>query len=961
MKQIQIIRRSIEDTDAVWHETDDIVALLRAEFGTCPSNARLYHKYVSEETDVTPRTQDEERALADMEGPFYFVVNPGTGIEWVPVLVSLAISAASMLLQMIFAPTPPTATQRQVRDESPNNGLSERTNQARVNGRIPYIVGEVRSTPDLVAGVYKIFQNHREKEVAYMCIGEGEYEILDVRDDTTPVSQIAGTSVEIFGPNTSPNSGDAPQLRIGDPINTPVITTQRVNAVNGQTLLAQDSGRVVRRQARFEYPNIIRSLESGVDYTEYFVSGDTISVTEAAQSQGTYSYHPPNGATFDAESGLSPTWGEVTFEGNFASQWSSGQIMTLSNGAIEWMETTGGDSDFEYRVNGNVTGVYPVISASQTGGFTTIRLDVRTNSGAWGQFRHAITPVEGNPTFTRPSGVVQFNLAGTYVVNTVSANVITLNNPSAVNSDWEVMENDYGGQSQTMRPVISTSGVRWVGWFNVEMQEPIHGFIANVLALNGLYVLDDDGTQRRINVAYRIEAQRLDENGSPVGSVQTYDSAVSGSATTRTSRASTLRINLGGAASRYWRFRARRITPTSTAYIQVVDTIQWRDMYAFSNVAQAHFGNVTTLHAVTFATDGALAVKERKTNCLVVRKLPILQADGTFGAPAATRELKDIFCALCFDPKIGNRSPSEVDLQNVYDTNQAIKEYFGFPEASHFSYTFDKSDMSFEETASATAEAVFCRAYRRGSVLRLFFERETDESSILFNHRNTIPGTEKRTVSFGPTEGYDGVALQYISPIDDTVKTLYLPDQNVVNPKTIETIGVRRDDQAHLHAWREWNKIRFQHTTVERECLQEADMLVLGERVTLSDTTRSGEQAGYVVAVDGLLLQLSQPVEWPAGVTEQYVFIQNSDAVVEAIPIEPGPTPTSILLTRAPRTPVVTAGAAPTRYIIGSDLQARQAQPFLVTGKEPGDGMTITLSCVNYDARYYLNDGDFRS
>lgn len=963
MKQIQIVRRSIEGSSGEWHETDDVVALLRREFGQCPSNARLYHRFVSEETDVTPRTPDEERALADMEGPFYFIVQPGTGIEWVPIIVSLAVSAASMLLQMVFAPTPPTATNRQVRDESPNNGLAERTNQARVNGRIPRIVGEVRSTPDLIAGVYKIFQDHREKEVAYMCIGEGAFDILDVRDDTTPIDQIAGASVEIYGPNTSPNSGDPPQLRIGNPINLPVTTTQRANAINGQSLLAQDAGRVVRRATVFESPNRVVSTDTAIDLTEYFVVGDTLVITEAEQTDTRYS-EPAGPSTFDVDSGIDPENGYMYLSGDRTAQWRPGDVVTISNGTVSWRATTSGEGDYEYTQSTNINGIYPIVDVDYVlaEDHTEVVLDLTGMSSTWGLFEISsrVSAVTGSPNLSRPSDTVQFDLSGTYTINTVSASTITLNNPVAVNPDWNVLANDYGGVSQTLYPILETSGERWVGWFNVSMQKPMSGFIANMVALNGLYAMERDGTQVRQDVTVRVEAQRIDAGGDPYGPVEVFNDTVQGSAVTRTGRAKTMHVTLPGAPSQHWRFRARRISSTPTGFAPVVDNVQWRELYTESTVEAEHFGNVTTLQAVTFATDGALAQKQRKTNCLVVSRLPILNAGGTFGPPAATREFKDILCSLCFDPKIGNRSPDEVDLQNIYQTWVDVRDYFGIDQAAQFNYTFDKADLSFEETITALAEAVFCRAYRRGSVLRLHFERQTDESVLLFNHRNTLPGTEKRTTSFGPVEGYDGVAYQYVSPDDDVVTTLYLPDQNRVNPKTIESIGVRDHRVAHLHAWREWNKIRYQHTTVERQCLQEADMLVLGERVTLSDTTRSGEQAGYVESVDGLLLHLSQPTKWPEGVATQYIFIQNSDAVVESIPIVRGPIDRTVILDRTPRTPIVVRGANPTAYIIGSSLAARQAQPFLVTGKEPGDGMTVTLSCVNYDDRYYQNDGDYR-
>lgn len=963
MIRVQIVRQSLEETSAEWFETDDMIALFRQVFGNnAPENCRLYHQHISELTDVTPTTAEQESALKDLPGPFYLVVAPGEFITLTAVLTALAYAVAGIILQSILAQDLPSSASRQIRDESPNNGLSDRTNQARVNGRIPRILGRVRSTPDLLAGTYKIFEAHREKEVAYMCVGVGPYEIGDVRDDTTLASEIAGMSVEVFSPFTSPNSGHAPQLRIGAPIGTPVFTTKRQNSVNGQTLQPQDVGRVVRRSTRFESPNVVRSLDTNVDYTEYFVAGDVITISEAAQYAGTFSYSiAADAATFVPEDVPSPTYGTITFPGNHTADWAIGQIVTISNGTVSWRSQL--NPDTEVTNFGNVNGLYPITGVALVGSDTRLTLDVSENSNAWAPFRASavLSLAVGGPTLTRPSSVVQFDLSGTYTINTVTGDVLTLDNPAAVNADWTVMQTSYGGQSNPLNPVIVTTGERWIGWFTVLMQEPMDRFISNAVALNGMYALDDSGTQHRVNVAYRIEAQRLDGSGNPTGAVYTYDRTVQGSATTRTGRADTAQITLPAPASTGWRFRARRLSPTNTDdFVQTVDTVQWRDLYAGAAVSQAEFGNVTTVHTVTFATDGALALKERKLNMLATSILPILNADGTFGAAAPTLEFKDALCAVALDPKIGNRTVAELDLANIYQTWADIRAYFGVDAAAQFSYTLDKSDMSFEETVTAIAQAVFCQAYRRGSKIRLFFERETDESTILFNHRNSIPGSQKRTTNFSSPKDNDGIELQYVSPQDDSVVTIRLPNDGIVNPETIETVGIRNAQQAHLHAYRAWNRLQYQHTTVEVDVLQEADMLVLGERVIVSDTTRSGEQAGYVRSVDGLLLGISQPMEWAAG--SYVIFVQNSDGITESIPITPGPDALSVILSRAPRTPIVISGATPTRYIIGASNTARQVAPFLVTGKDPGqDGAIVSLNCVNYDARYYSNDGDYRS
>lgn len=944
------------------HHVNDLVQFLKGQFGRhFPAGGRITDCATGQ--SVTPKTYEDALALRSMPGPFVVEVFPLAALP--PIVVALIVTTASIILQSIFAPTPPNATARNVQQESPNNGLSERTNSVRVNGRVPDVYGQVRSTPDLLAPPYKVFENHVEKEVAYMCIGRGAYEVQDVRDDTTVICEIAGSSVEVYAPFTSPNSGDAPQLRIGNAINLPVITAKRVNSVNGQVLQPQDVGSVIRRGMIFRSPNEIVSQDPDIDFADLFIPGDTVQVSGAAQTQGTLSYTPPDGAFFGVELAPAPQWGEVSFAGNHASSWSPGQIVTLSNGFVTWTATTGGEADIPYTASANVTGIYGVLTSSYDAidNVTRLRLDISQNSSSWGAFRAAQGDVTGSPVLTRPSDIVEFDLSGQYVVTTVTSGLLTLNNPSAVNPDWTTLQDSFGGQSSVLNPTITTTGERWVGWFTVESVKPITRIISNVVALNGLF--KDNGRQQyRQNVTYRIEAQRIDSSGNPVGAVEAFERTIVGSAVSRSTRADTLDAVLGGAASTRWRFRTRRLTNSDTGFEgQVIDEIKWRDLYACNSVDQAHFGDVTTVQSVTFATDGALAIKERKLNMLVTRKLPRRVSGSTFTSELyATTNVADILSAICLDPLIGNRPASEVDFDNFYQTRDDIVSYFGL-DIAQFNYTIDSDNLSFEETVSMIAEAVFCRAYRRGSVIRLFFERQTDDSAILFNHRNKLPGSEQRTE--GSAAVNDGIEYEWINPANDASETIYLPsDRSAVNPRRIESVGVRIYAQASIHAHREWNKLRYQDALTEFDALPEANLLTVSERILCADNTRAGSQDGEIVGIDATnprLVTLSQPFDWSTG-GPFWIFLQNRDGMVESMPVQSGGSPRLALLSTAPRTAIILRGEGynPTGYIIGQGASPRQAQPFLITEKgAPNDDGTIPITAINYDDRYYQNDRDF--
>jgi hypothetical protein len=357
----------------------------------------------------------------------------------------------------------------------------------------------------------------------------------------------------------------------------------------------------------------------------------------------------------------------------------------------------------------------------------------------------------------------------------------------------------------------------------------------------------------------------------------------------------------------------------------------------------------------TYATTGALAVKERKLSMVVTRKLQIVPN----GPLVATSKAEDIIRAVALDPYIGGRSELELDTVQITQTMEAIRAHFGYAAVTDFNYTFDNA-LSFEETVQAVANSAFCTAYRRGNILRVSPELPTLDSKILFNHRNKLPGSETRSVQFGAKDNFDGIAYKYTSPDDDALITRYFPaDQSALKYRTVESIGVRNHLQAYFHARRLYQKLLYQNIGVEFTSTQEAAVLLPTNRVLIADNTRGATQDGEVLTQDGLVLALSQPVQGALGATSS-LFLQLRDGTVESIPVTAGADPSSVVLAHAPRLPLVLDDDkyARTTYMLTTGQGAASAA-FLVTEKDPQPNMTYNVKAKNYDARFYAHDTDY--
>ena len=557
--------------------------------------------------------------------------------------------------------------------------------------------------------------------------------------------------------------------------------------------------------------------------------------------------------------------------------------------------------------------------------------------------------------FAVSTPAISVNLNGVYNVTAVTADTITLAAPELVNDDWlNFTDTAYAS------PSLSTQGEGWVGPFIID-QPGMTQIVANYYAPQGMYLVTEKGKDRPRSVQVRLEATPLDANGNPSGATQVFTATISGDGKDKAPKGVTLTANV--AVSDKYRVRSRRLTDKDyDSKDTIVDEVKWRDCFGTSAVVEDHFGDVTTVYTRTYATSGATAVKERKLNCRATRKVLQRNADDTFGpALVPSKNAADILCHMALDPVIGGRTLNELDVPQIYETLDEVIAYFGINEAGQFCYTFDQENISFEEMVQSVAQAVFCTAYRQGSKLRLFFERATEDSTLLFNHRNKVPGSERRTIRFGHLNDHDGVELDYVSPVDGAKLTIYIPeDRSAVKPKKVELIGVQSEEQGLLHANRLWNKICYQHTSTEFNALGEATQLVLNERIEVADNTRPDVFDGHVISQDGLILRLTQPFVAKPGV-EYVIYLQHPDGGIEVIGIEPGTDEHHVVLQDAPSFAVLEDPevAADTLYQIVGDDSARTSA-FLLTEKGPYDKRSLQVTAINYDHRYYAGDGAYR-
>lgn len=930
LKKVIIVPDPYSEEGRSEEYVEDVLAYIYQQFSVWPEDARIYHNHIADSCDVTPcnpRIIDAQiKHLQSLDGTFYVVIK-GAVVWWLPYLY-YAIVAATAVYSLYTVLTMPKPQAQQA--GSANNELAQRTNQARLNARIPDPFGRIRSYPDLIAQTYTIYKDGVEIEECLMCIGRGYYQILDMRDGDTDVANIAGTSVSVYDPFTSIIG--APIYQVGEAFTDLPKFVRNSASINGQTIELPNSAVVESSNVWFQSPNLIKS--AGLDFTQYFAATDRVALS---------------GAVYGVQ--------DVNLSGSIMVNEDKMVIIESTTNIdnpnlFKGLQLTGALVEISTNVR-DLSGQYVVSGVTKTvisGGFhyeITLSNPESVNAN-WSYVDNSYTITAGALLNRNANSIT---LDDTYTINSVTADTIALVNPSAINRDWDKLLTLPNQSTQGQEVLVRFDAVssKYVGWFNFDMPEATLA-VFNFFFPNGLFYQDSKGGVWEEKITVIIELQAIDNNGDPGGSITTINQEIR--ANNKSQFGKTIYIDLPTAGS--FRFRLSRTTATQAGKTQ--DTCKIKSVYGMADSTISDYGNVTVLRSRTVATDGALSIKERKLNCLVNRKLPL---DGT-GPLQVTRSAGQALINLALDEHIGRRTSAEVDIAQINAEIAKVNAYFGSDLMSEFNYTIDDDNLSFEEIAGMVASSAFCEPYRFGSLTRLKFEQPQENAVLLFNHRNKVPLTEKRSYTFGVQKDYDGVELEYTSDVDDArVKYIIPEDITPKNPLKITTTGIRNEAQAKVRAWREWNKLRYKYMSCEVEVLDESELLIRNDRILNADNTVVDTQDGEVEAVDGLIIQTSQPCTFDVG-SDYFIHLQISNATVDVVPCTAGIDKYHVVLSRPPVQPLVVSDD---RYVktLYTLVRADQteAQAFMLEELTPQTQMTNTLKASNYDARFYERDHDF--
>lgn len=552
------------------------------------------------------------------------------------------------------------------------------------------------------------------------------------------------------------------------------------------------------------------------------------------------------------------------------------------------------------------------------------------------------------------SGSPHAILDGYYPVVSISDVDIVVNVSSNL-AEWQKLTGPWTLDDRTdstvgPQNVYEKSLTDWVTIDRIQCER----VVANVSADNGLYKDAGNNSKRLASVTAELQYQQLDETGTAYGPIYTVQKTISGRSPDSTGMSLFGPLPTPSAV----RVRMRRVSDLDLNFNgQVVDEIKYANLYGQARDRTTHYGNRTTVHTARKQTARATVIKQPQLKMVVTEKVFKYLGGGVFDT-ARTNNTQAVqsLIRLMRDPVVGNLPLSTSTMDALLATQAEVENYFQDVRAGQFCYTFDKYTDTAQDIITTIAEAIFCSATRRGQQIILNLERPRPGPEMVFTHRSKAPSGEKWTRQFNDKSAYDSLKFSYIDPDTNIKETIQIPETGGIKTDTFDSKGIRNYQQAYWHAWRRYQRNSLNRVSVEFTALEEGIMAVPARPISVVKGSRVSPYDGYVVAVDGLTLVLSQNVEFMPG-EDHSLILKKRDGGVQSVQVTPGHNSRTVIMLSAPQEAIYTGNSAlKTEFSFGSDSR-HAAQMIMVSTVEPGDDRTVRITGFNYDNDYYKYDG----
>ena len=882
----------------------------------------LQPQHLIAEFEHNKEHENDEFLRLNMHHDDVYIVQQPLGIVEA-IAISFIINIATAIVSSVLFPSPKLPEGVRPAKQSPNNGTGPQTNVARALNRVPDIFGKDRSYPDLITpGVFEYVDHVKFIEQDF-CISRGFGLIEDIRSGETSLDLISGASYEVFEPGESPTrllksrqSNEVKALTLNPPNESGVYMT---NEFMLDSLL--DTGAISAP---------LKTLTESV-WDEYNVGGSLILtdvyITDTKSLDDSYTIESIRKETLSVS--------------NKAYVVSSG-IMTISVDASAlsqclYAEFTGS----KFLSDSTLIGIKEANAS-----FIELLVDIPDETGAFDIGSDALISHE-------------VDLANAFSTNPNWGDIPTAGQAPLITGARVYEPNARGPNSaRDLGPFIVPGSNNDEVWIDIQFPRGL--------------VNDADKT---VEVETEFTFEELDENLNPTGITFTVEYSFSDDVpdprfyTRKITSSDGLKINTN------YQVTGTRISDTDIKDTTLLDQCQWTRLSGIENITGADTTGTTRLKVNTQATEQTSSLQESQINLNWTRKTVTWDGFSVIGdietgvGLTASKRFADAFLHYSLDPELGARSISQIDVDELYQIQDYL-DSLDSGEKGQFSFTFSNENTPALEELRQIANAARCVLIREGSILSVVRDQTQPVSVQLFNRRNKLPDSERKTISFNKPLDVDGVILEYKSDEDDEIKTIKIPqdlesgDPNFgnptpLNPLKIEATGIRSFIQAWDRAQYEYNRIIYKRETVETTVTGEALLLNLNDRIEHVDGTRiqSKVSEGEVLGFSGFDVDTSELCEFEDGKTYSVIF-RNIDGSISASFPATQRTDTDFGFTLSSSPSLFLRGEngfqLGSLYSFASDDETSGS--YLIQKITPDSSGNVTLELINYADEYYQAD-----
>ena len=403
----------------------------------------------------------------------------------------------------------------------------------------------------------------------------------------------------------------------------------------------------------------------------------------------------------------------------------------------------------------------------------------------------------------------------------------------------------------------------------------IGGFMANppgtetdsigidVVLPRGLYYANDSGGLSDKSLSFEFEARRVDDKGNPL---EPWTVIGNHSLTMATNTPQRFSYRYAVANGRY-EVRAIRLDQKDTNS-RASHEVRWQSLRTYL-LGDDDFGDLTMIALKMRATDNLSQRSSRMVNCIVTRKLPIWNPSTGWSHPQATRSIAWAIADACKNEYGAKLPDNRIDLEALYNLDtlwQSRQDYFD----GVFDQTF-----TVWEVLSRIARCGRAVMFLQGGIVRIVRDEARTMPVALFSTRNIVKNSLAIDYLMASEETADSVTVEYFSSTTwkpDEI-TVALPDSTTEQPAKVQLTGCTEEGHARREGMYMAAANRYRRKIIKFSTELEGLIPTYGDLIAISHDMPGWGQAGEIVARDGDVLTVSEPLTWEEGKTH-YVSLR---------------------------------------------------------------------------------------